>query len=68
MRDSPLLFFLSNVVMFQRVQRFVLIMSFIKTKCCLLDLKGVTLNDEDDNSNNFYLVFFLADKKRPGKR
>ena len=42
-------------------------MSFIKTKCCLLDLKGVTLNDEDDNSKYdnrvFYLVFFLADKK-----
>ena len=67
MRDSLLLLCLSNDAMFQRVQRFVLIMSFIKTKCCLLDLKGVTLNDEDDNSKVFYLVFFLADKKGLGK-
>ena len=65
MRDSLLLLCLSNDAMFQRVQRFVLIMSFIKTKCCLLDLKGVTLND--DNSKVFYLVFFLADKKGLGK-
>ena len=67
MGDSLLLLCLSNDAMFQRVQRFVLIMSFIKTKCCLLDLKGVTLNDEDDNSKVFYLVFFLADKKGLGK-
>ena len=65
MRDSLLLLCLSNDAMFQRVQRFILIMSFIKTKCCLLDLKGVTLND--DNSKVFYLVFFLADKKGLGK-
>ena len=67
MRDSLLLLCLSNDAMFQRVQRFVLIMSFIKTKCCLLNLKVVTLNDEDDNSKYddgvFFLVFFLADKK-----
>ena len=66
-----LLFFLSNVVMFQRVQRFVLIMSFIKTKCCFLDLKDMTLNDEDDNSNmmmGFFILYSSWLIKRPGKR